>query len=125
VVDGSSGSGNGRVRYRVSENDSRDERSGSLSIAGRTFTVRQEGARNERPDRPENVDIEGTVGSVGGSCPSLTMRVGGHTVVTDRSTRFRHGSCGDIRPGTGVRVRGERTGSGPIQARDVDIERRR
>jgi hypothetical protein len=125
VTGGSSGIGNGRVRYRVGPNESSDERTGALSVAGRTFTVRQEGDRRQRPERPEKVDVDGTVSSLGGTCPSITMGIAGHTVVTDGSTNFKHGSCGDIRPGTGVKVKGERTGSGPIQAKDIDIERRR
>jgi hypothetical protein len=116
---GDNGSGNGEVRYRVSSNESSDERNGSLSIAGRTFSIRQEGRRRERP---ENVRIDGRVSSVGGSCPSISMTVSGQRVETNSSTDFRRGSCRDIRQGVRVEVRGERIGSGPIQARDVRIE---
>jgi hypothetical protein len=115
-----SGSGEGEVHYRVAQNSSTEERSGTLSIAGQSFTVRQRGAE---PPREERVRIEGTIGRLDGRCPSLTMSVSGDTVTTDSSTRFRHGSCGDIRPGTRVSVRGQRIGSGPIRAEDVDIER--
>jgi Domain of unknown function (DUF5666) len=115
---GDNGSGNGEVRYRVGSNDSTGERNGSLSIAGRTFSIRQEGRR----ERPENVRVEGRVSSVSGSCPSLSMTVSGERVETSGSTDFRGGSCRNIRQGRRVEVRGERTGSGPIQAREVRIE---
>lgn len=88
-----------------------------LSIAGHSFTVRQKGAE---PPRPQPVEIEGKVQSVSGSCPSLSLRVNGETVTTDSSTRFK-GSCGKIRPGTDVEVKGHRIG-GTIKADEVDVD---
>jgi hypothetical protein len=43
ITSGSSGSGNGTVVYRVDANSSTSQRSGSLLVAGRTFTVTQSG----------------------------------------------------------------------------------
>jgi hypothetical protein len=44
IVSGTSGTGNGSVRFRIEKNDDDDDdRSGSLLIAGHTFTIRQEG----------------------------------------------------------------------------------
>ncbi len=42
ITAGSSGSGSGTVQYAVSANTAGDSRSGTLSIAGQTFTVSQE-----------------------------------------------------------------------------------
>lgn len=119
VVSGG-GSGDGELRYRVAENQSTDERSGSLSIAGQTFSVRQRGAE---PPRPVDVEVEGRVGGLSGSCPNLSLSVSGESVRTDSSTKFKHGNCGDIRPGTKVEVKGQRVGSGPIIAKEVEIDR--
>ena len=96
-----------------------------MTIADRIFRVEQEGAPkpDEPPDRPETVNVDGPVGGMRGSCPSLSFKVRGDDVVTDGNTNFKGGSCGDIRNGQKVSVRGERRGSGPIRAQSVDIDR--
>ena len=43
VVSGASGTGNGTVTFSYTRNDSRDNRTGSLTVAGRTATVEQNG----------------------------------------------------------------------------------
>ncbi len=43
ITSGSSGSGNGTVNYSVSANASTNSRSGTMTIAGQTFTVNQSG----------------------------------------------------------------------------------
>jgi hypothetical protein len=118
ITSGSGGSGDGQVSYRVSQNSSTAERSGSLSIAGQSFTVRQKGAE---PPQSQKVEISGRVQSVSGSCPSLSMRVDSDHVTTDSSTRFKGEPCGKIRPGVRVRVKGHRSG-GTIKADEVDVD---
>ena len=118
ITSGSSGSGEGDVRYKVSDHTSTQERSGTISIAGQGFSIRQRGAE---PVRPGRVEVEGRVTSVSGSCPNLSMAVRGDPVTTDSSTRFR-GSCGRIKVGVRVAVRGQRIGSGPIRAEEVRVE---
>ena len=49
ITAGASGSGTGRVDYRVTENNATTGRTGTMTIAGRTFTVRQQG---EAPSPP-------------------------------------------------------------------------
>jgi hypothetical protein len=49
VTDGASGTGSGTVRLRVRENRGRDERTGTVAIAGQTFSVTQAG-------RPRNLE---------------------------------------------------------------------
>ena len=117
ITSGSGGSGDGQVDYRVAPNTSTDDRSGTLSIAGQSFSVRQKGAE---PPRSERVEISGRVQNVSGSCPSLSMRVDSDSVSTDSSTKFK-GSCGKIRPGVRVRVKGQRSG-GTIRADEVDVD---
>jgi len=43
ITSGSSGIGNGRVNYEVAANTSTTSRTGTMTIAGETFTVTQEG----------------------------------------------------------------------------------
>jgi uncharacterized protein (TIGR03437 family) len=49
VISGSSGSGNGTVNYSVAPNTDINERTGTLTIAGQTFTVIQDGINNPVP----------------------------------------------------------------------------
>ncbi len=44
VIEGQSGSGNGTVRLRIEGNSSTTQRTATATIAGRTFTLRQDGA---------------------------------------------------------------------------------
>ena len=44
ITSGNSGSGNGTVNYTVSENASPSQRSGTITVAGKTFTVTQDPA---------------------------------------------------------------------------------
>ncbi len=44
ITSGSSGTGNGTVSYKVSENTGTAARTGTITIAGKTFTVTQDGA---------------------------------------------------------------------------------
>ena len=43
ITAGTSGQGNGQVRYSVQSNDAASSRTGTLAVAGRTFTLTQEG----------------------------------------------------------------------------------
>jgi hypothetical protein len=52
VTSGSVGVGDGRVRYRIEENNGRADRTGTITIAGRTFTVHQRGENGD--DLTEN-----------------------------------------------------------------------
>jgi hypothetical protein len=47
ITSGSSGSGNGTVSYSVAANTSTSSRTGTMTIAGQTFTVNQSGASNQ------------------------------------------------------------------------------
>ncbi|MCS6926054.1 MAG: matrixin family metalloprotease [Candidatus Binatia bacterium] len=48
VIAGASGTGNGTVSYSVEANPSSSSRTGTLTVAGRTFTVTQTGQRRQR-----------------------------------------------------------------------------
>jgi Viral BACON domain/Putative binding domain, N-terminal len=64
-----SGSGNGSVAYAVAANDTTTGRSGTVTVAGRTFTVDQGGAVCG------NYSVSPTSASVGGSSTTATVSV--------------------------------------------------
>src|SRR5262245_15088093 len=49
---------------------------------------------------------EGTVASVRGTCPTLTMVIRGYAVMTSDATIYEGGSCSSLRPGAKVAVTG-------------------
>ena len=68
------------------------------------------------------MNIDGTVSALSGSCPNLSMRVGGALVETNGATKFKHDACSEIRNGKEVGVKGERSGNGPIVADQVEVK---
>jgi Domain of unknown function (DUF5666) len=63
------------------------------------------------------VSFSGYVLSASGKCPDLTLNVSGRTVVTDKSTKFKDISCGDVaKGGRFVDVTGTQTSSGVVNA---------
>lgn len=78
VTAGSTGSGNGEVRWEAEPNTSTSARTGALIVAGQTVTFRQEGAAPPPP--PPTCEytvtpLEATVGAGGGS-DSIRVRSG-------------------------------------------------
>jgi hypothetical protein len=75
ITSGSSGSGNGTVNYSVAPNSSSNQRSGTMTIAGKTFTVTQDGLSCTYSILPQSQSFSssGGFGSVnvtaGSSCP--------------------------------------------------------
>ncbi|MBL8232546.1 MAG: hypothetical protein JNL98_28875, partial [Bryobacterales bacterium] len=81
VTSGSSGSGNGTVSYSYTSNASTSSRNGSITIAGNTFSITQNGSAGS------NVSI--TVNSV----PSgLSVMVGGSPVTTPHTMNWPSGT---------------------------------
>ncbi len=63
----------------------------------------------------DEMEIEGSAGGVQGTCPSVTFGVNGFTVVTNISTTFVPPlTCGDVKSGTKVLVKGTRQANGSI-----------
>ena len=65
VTSGASGSGNGTVSYTVAENTGPDSRTGTLTVASKTFTVDQAGAPCGFDTSPESQSF-GPYGGTGG-----------------------------------------------------------
>jgi hypothetical protein len=115
VLSTTRGSGSGEVRYRVDPNTG-SERVALLSIGGSTHVVEQQGSSSAR------VTLEGRVGSLSGTCPTLRFSISGRAVITDADTRFTDGSCRDVRNGAAVKVEGEARADGVVYATRVELD---
>ncbi len=73
ITSASSGSGNGQVTYTVQPNSSVNSRTGSLTIAGQTFTVNQAGASSGGPAALRaDYQFQNTLTSSTAGAPALT-----------------------------------------------------
>jgi len=113
ITSGASGTGDGRVAYAVAPNTSGDDREATLTIAGLTVTISQDGVP------PQPIRLDGEAGSVQGSCPNLTFRLEGRTVRTNQQTDFRRGPCRDLRNGADIEVDGLLRTDGSVDATRV------
>ena len=71
ITSGSSGSGNGQVGYSVAANTGTSARTGTLTAAGRTFTITQNGASCSYSILPSSVSLGPTGGTGAVSVSSL------------------------------------------------------
>jgi hypothetical protein len=63
-------------------------------------------------------EIEGSIGGLKGSCPTVTFGVNGFAVATTAATTFTP-ACTDLRSGTKVKVRGVTQADGSVRAASV------
>ncbi len=63
-------------------------------------------------------EIEGSMGGVKGTCPSLTFSVNGYAVTTDAGTAFTP-ACSTFKSGTKATVEGVMQSNGSIKATSV------
>jgi hypothetical protein len=111
------GTGDGQLTYDVDPNTS-TERTGSIAVAGTTVTVTQSGSAPP----PPTITVSGTVTGFSGSCPVTTFTVTGQLVVTSAATKYKSGSCGKLKDGESVTVRGVQTGAGGVDASQVEFD---
>ena len=70
------------------------------------------GAENE-------VEVEGALSGLSGTCPAITFTVRGKTVRTTAGTEFRDGACSTLANGTAVNAKGAAQPDGSLQATRV------
>jgi len=70
---------------------------------------------------PTIATISGTVRSLSGDCPNLTLTVNGTTVVIGESTKFTGGNCKHLQSGDDISATGTVLGNGAVVATDVRI----
>jgi uncharacterized protein DUF5666/BACON domain-containing protein/all-beta uncharacterized protein len=111
ITSSRTGQGTGSATYDVAPNTRLGTRTDVISIAGRDVTITQNGATS----------ITGGVHSVGGSCPNKRFVVHGQRVRTTSSTDYEGGTCGGIRDGTMIRVKGIIGSDDVLTAIEVDF----
>lgn len=72
------------------------------------------------PDEGHEIELEGSVSDLAGSCPALRFALRADIVVTNGSTQFKKVRCGDVRNGLKVEVRGRRQVDGTVLASRVE-----
>lgn len=98
ITSGNSGSGNGAVNYTVVANSSTSSRSGTISIAGRTFTVSQSGTSCTYSISPtsQSFSASGGTGSVSvtapGGCSWTASSIASWISITSGSTGTGNGA---------------------------------
>ena len=70
----------------------------------------------------QEVEREGAVSALTGSCPTLEFSVGPTAVSISAATEFEDGVCADLRNGTRVEVEGIIQGDGRLAAAEVEFE---
>ena len=68
------------------------------------------------------IELEGRVSSLSGSCPTISFRVDDRAVSADDDSKIRGGNCRDIRNGTEVEVKGMLLTDGTVRAQEIRIE---
>ena len=64
-------------------------------------------------------EIEGSMGGLQGTCPSIRFGVNGFSVSTSASTTFEDGTCSSLKNGAKVNVKGTRNADGSVAATRV------
>jgi hypothetical protein len=83
IISGSTGTGNGTVNYTVSANTTPNQRTGTMTIAGQTFTIMQQGITCSYTISPKNqsFDSSGGTGNI-----SVTTQSGCSWTATSNSS---------------------------------------
>ena len=64
-------------------------------------------------------EIQGALGGLSGTCPSISFVVNGYSITTSSSTTFDGGTCASLKPGNKVEVKGTKQSNGTIAATEV------
>ncbi len=67
-------------------------------------------------------ELNGAIAALGGTCPSISFKVGGTTVKTDGSTEFKDSSCRSLANGRSVEVKGTRQSDNSVLAARVEAK---
>ena len=88
------------------------DRQSDGSIVARTIDIDDDPAGNE-------VEIEGALGGLKGSCPSVSFGINGYQITTSGSTTFAGTTCSSLRSGDHVTVNGTKQSDGSIAAAQI------
>jgi hypothetical protein len=87
-------------------------RQGDGSIDARQLQIKDDAPSGE-------FEIEGSMGGLRGTCPSLTFKVNGFSIATTSATSFPTDGCSSFKNGDKVRVRGLRQADESVIATEV------
>jgi hypothetical protein len=79
------------------------------SIDARQIQIKDDAASGE-------FEIEGSIGGLKGSCPSLTFKVNGYSIAANASTTFTGAACAVLKNGDKVTVNGIKQADGTVLA---------
>jgi hypothetical protein len=116
ITSGTTGTGDGTVRYEISENNGLTERTTSLTVAGVLVPVTQAG-------KLINVSLDGRISDVTGSCPTITFTIDQQEIRTTVATLFIGRTCAELKKNMRTEVTGLRQLDGSILAVRVNTER--
>lgn len=135
ILRGRSGNTSETVDVRVDANAGA-ARSGTLRVAGETFTVTQDGATGTptpgptptpppspvpQPE-PVSVRLEGLISDVSGVCPAVRFTLDGYSVRASSRTDFE-GRCAHLSDGDTVRVEGLANGDRTVDATAIELKK--
>jgi hypothetical protein len=95
------------------------------SVMATRVQVDDDGAGQAEPEPGDQQETEfrGSVSSVSGGCPSLSLLVAGRAVTSGPATEFQGGACGDITKGVTLEVKGMGAKDGSVAASRLKIDR--
>jgi hypothetical protein len=68
------------------------------------------------------IELEGRVAALNGSCPAVSFRIHGQLVYVDSSTKFDDEGCASLRNGREVEVKGTLMSDDTIRASEIEID---
>ena len=104
------------MRYVVLPSTLLTAREAVITVAGVTHRISQSGVVSE-------VELDGPLSGLTGTCPAMQFTVQGRVVTTSSQTNFRGGGCNHLVNGLRVEVEGDQQSNGTVAARDVRLHR--
>jgi hypothetical protein len=90
------------------------DRQGDGSLNARKIEINDDATGGE-------FEIEGSVGGLKGTCPSVQFNVNGFSIATSGATTFEGGPCSSLKSGSKVTVKGTRNADGSVAATRVKM----
>ncbi|MGE5243988.1 MAG: DUF5666 domain-containing protein [Betaproteobacteria bacterium] len=96
-------------------------RSGSVVTATEIMVQTSNGNPEPGQGNDHNeVELNGAIAGLGGTCPSLTFTISSTHVTTNASTKFEESACSGLANGTSVEVKGTKQSNGSVLATQVE-----
>jgi Domain of unknown function (DUF5666) len=68
------------------------------------------------------IELHGALSELRGSCPNVTFTLSGRAVAADASTKFEKRSCGALKNGTKIEVKGRTQPDDTVRASKIEIK---